>query len=297
MSARTLFVVGTALLAAWTSGSLLPLADAAEKESLAARQPSYVYKTVDQRQLRVDVLYPHAWQAGDRRPCIVFFSGGGFKNGTTTQFEPQAKYFAQRGLVTLRAEYRDSTRDQATVNICLQDALSAMRWVRLHTSELGIDTHRIVASGGSAGGFLASAVAAMAELKVPGDDMSISPVPNALVLFNPVVDLVAAQRPDLTNEPATLKDISPAYHLTSSYPPGVILIGSEDRFLGQVQKFVQDAAKLGVKMEIEVYAGQPHAFFNKDPYTGKTAVRADQFLQSLGYLSAEPSVEPPHGRR
>jgi acetyl esterase/lipase len=236
MSATRVFVVGAILLATWMSGSL-PRANAAEMEPLTASQPSYIYKAVGERQLRVDMLYPDAWQVSDRRPCIVFFSGGGFKNGTTTQFESQAKYFAQRGLVTIRAEYRDSIRDQATVNICLHDALSAMRWVRQHAAQLGIDAHRIVASGGSAGGFLAAAVAATADLKVPGDDMSISPVPNALVLFNPVVDLVAAERPDLTNEPASLKDISPAYHLTSTYPPAVILIGSEDRFLGQIQSW------------------------------------------------------------
>lgn len=269
---------------------------AAEKGPLAPQAPSYVYKTVGQRQLRVDVLYPTAWQASDRRPAIVFFSGGGFKNGTTRQFLPQAEYFAQRGLVTIRAEYRDSTRDKATVNTCLEDALSAMRWVRQHAVGLGVDDKRIVASGGSAGGFLASSVATNAELKVPGDDMSVSPVPNAVVLFNPVVDLAAASSTDLTNEQESLNRISPAHHLSRAYPPGVILVGSEDRFLGQVQKFVEDAGKLDVKMEIEVYDGQPHAFFNKDPYTGKTAARADRFLQSLGYLSAEPAVDPPAAR-
>src|SRR5262245_28289969 len=103
---------------------------AAEKEPLAPKAPSYVYKTISERQLKVEVFYPDAWQANDRRPGIVFFSGGGFKNGTTRQFLTQAEYFAKRGLVTIRAEYRDSTRDKATVNICLEDALSAMRWVR-----------------------------------------------------------------------------------------------------------------------------------------------------------------------
>jgi acetyl esterase/lipase len=172
-----------------------------------------------------------------------------------------------------------------------------MRWVRRHAAELGIDANRIVASGGSAGGFLASSVAVTSDLDVPGDDRSISPTPNALVLFNPVVDLVAVGRSDLTNESESLKRISPAFHLTRKYPPTVILIGSEDRFLEQIEKFVKEAQTLGVRMEMEVYAGQPHAFFNKDPWTGKTAARADQFLQSLGYLSAEPAIEPPQARK
>lgn len=53
--------------------------------------------------------------------------------------------------------------------------------------------------------------------------------------------------------------------------------------------------KRGARMEIEVYEGQPHAFFNESPWTEKTAVRADEFLQALGYLMPEPKVDPPKG--
>ena len=71
--------------------------------------PQFVYKTIGQRQLTADVLYPEVWRASDKRPSMVFFSGGGWRSGGTSQFRPQAEYFAKRGLVTVRAEYRDST--------------------------------------------------------------------------------------------------------------------------------------------------------------------------------------------
>jgi len=53
---------------------------------------------------------------------------------------------------------------------------------------MGIDTSRIIASGGSAGGHLAACTALIDEINEETDDLSVSPVPFALVLFNPVVD-------------------------------------------------------------------------------------------------------------
>jgi acetyl esterase len=116
------------------------------------QEHQYVYKTIGDRELQVDILYPDDWKPTDRRAAIVFFSGGAWRSGGTGQFAPQAGYFAKRGLVTVRAEYRDSTRDKAKPDTCLKDAVTAMRWVRESADKLGIDPRRIVSSGGSAGG-------------------------------------------------------------------------------------------------------------------------------------------------
>ena len=55
---------------------------------------------------------------------------------------------------------------------------------------------RIVSSGGSAGGYLAAAVATIDGFHSEGDDLCVSPKPNAMVLFNPVVDFVTTERDD-----------------------------------------------------------------------------------------------------
>ena len=157
----------------------------------AERLPQYVYKTIGERELKTDVLYPDDWKPTDRRAAIVFFSGGAWRSGGTGQFLLQAGYFAKRGAVAVRAEYRDSTKDKVTPDTCLKDAISAMRWVRKNADKLGIDPDRIVSSGGSAGGYLAAAVATIDEFHSPDDDLSVSPKPNAMVLFNPVLDFVS----------------------------------------------------------------------------------------------------------
>jgi acetyl esterase/lipase len=259
--------------------------------------PQYVYKTIGQRELRVDVLYPDDWKPTDRRPAIVFFSGGAWRSGNTRQFLPQAGYFAKRGLVTVRAEYRDSTKDKVTPDTCLKDAISAMRWVRANADRLGIDPDRIVSSGGSAGGYLAAAVATVDDFHSPGDDLSVSPKPNAMVLFNPVLDFVSLDLASRFGLDAALAErISPLRHITKDLPPTLILIGSKDRFLEQNERFMSEAGALGVRVEIDVAEEQPHAYFNRSPWLEKTVASADRFLVLLGYLGEEPRVEPPSSK-
>ena len=45
-------------------------------------------------------------------------------------------------------------------SVCLVDTKTAMRWVRANAKKFGIDPNRIAAAGSSAGGHLASALAA-----------------------------------------------------------------------------------------------------------------------------------------
>jgi hypothetical protein len=76
------------------------------------------------------VHFPADWKKDDKRPAIVFFFGGGWTSGTVKQFEPQAAYLASRGLVAARADYRVKSRHEVTPDACVEDARSAVRWLR-----------------------------------------------------------------------------------------------------------------------------------------------------------------------
>src|SRR5436189_5010133 len=65
-----------------------------------------LYRKTPQGELFMHLYYPSDWKAGDKRPAIIFYFGGGWKNGAYTQFVPQAEYFASRGLVAACADYR-----------------------------------------------------------------------------------------------------------------------------------------------------------------------------------------------
>ena len=100
---------------------------------------------------------------------MVFYFGGGWVRGNPAQFERQSEHLASRGMVGIRVEYRVMPKgDSGPPVICCQDAKSAMRWVRAHAAELGIDPERIAAAGGSAGGHLAAFVSLVEGLDDPG---------------------------------------------------------------------------------------------------------------------------------
>ncbi len=284
----------------------LLFAQARERPSLDGVE-SHVYKQVGDVELRLYAFKPTGWQATDKRPAIVFFFGGGWRSGTPTQFVPQAKYLASRGMVALCADYRVYTRHQARVSDCVADARSALRWVRGHAAELGVDPDRIAAGGGSAGGHLAAAVATLDGFDDPQDDKTIVCRPNALALFNPAVDLTAladgnarnTNRRDALRERlgATAGALSPGQHIIPGVPPTIIFHGKADTTVPyeQVEQFATRMEQCGNRCELVGYEGAKHGFFNFGRDGGKayfdTVRRLDQFLAGLGYLSGPPTIE------
>lgn len=143
---------------------------------------------------------------------------------------------------------------------------------------------------GSAGGHLAAAAGTVAGFNEPGENLSVSCVPAALVLFNPVLD----------NSPggfgheqckAYWKDISPLYNIHVQTPPTVVFLGTADELVPvtSAQKFQSEMQALGLRCDLFLYKGQPHGFFNKAKYR-ETMVEADRFLNSLGLLQGSPTL-------
>ena len=75
----------------------------------------------------------------------MFFFGGGWQNGSPSQFAHQAERLAQRGMVAACADYRVKSKDGVGPRSCVEDAKSAVRWLRANGARLGIDPERIVA--------------------------------------------------------------------------------------------------------------------------------------------------------
>src|SRR5689334_14234480 len=84
-----------------------------------------IYKKTEQADLSISISFPEDWKAGDKRPAIVFFFGGGWTQGSVQQFAPQSTYLAKRGMVAARADYRVKSRHQVTPDKCVEDAKSA----------------------------------------------------------------------------------------------------------------------------------------------------------------------------
>ncbi len=254
---------------------------------------SFIYKKTPQAELELVVHYPPGWKETDKRPGIVFFFGGGWTSGRIEQFEPQANHLASRGMVAVRADYRVKSRHGITPRECVEDAKSAVRWMRQNATKLGIDPDRIVAAGGSAGGHIAACTAFTPGLDSDDENAKISSKPNALVLFNPVLRFegIPQLMSRINNDEALGRAISPTLHLTKDGPPTLILFGSADRLAVMGDEFLRKAKELGHRTELVTAEGQGHGFFNRPPWLEKTTQRMDEFLVSIGYLSVGEKKE------
>jgi acetyl esterase/lipase len=247
---------------------------------------SFTYKKTTQADLELIVHYPSGWNDSDKRPAIVFFFGGGWTGGKVEQFEPQAIHLARRGMVAARADYRVKSRHGVTPKECVEDAKSAIRWVRAQAAQLGVDPNRIVAAGGSAGGHIAACTALAPGLDAEAEDASVSSTPDVLVLFNPVLRFegIPQLMERIGNDAALGKAISPTLHLVKESPPTLIFFGTADRLAAMGDEFLKRSKELGHRAELFTAEGQPHGFFNRPPWQERTTQRMDEFLTTLGYL-------------
>ena len=257
---------------------------------------SETYRKIGDTELKVWIFDP-AQKSTKPRPAIVFFFGGGWTGGTPTQFEPQSRHLADRGMIAIVADYRVKTRQDAKPADCVSDAKACVRWVRANAARLGIDPERIAVGGGSAGGHLAASVATLPGLDTAKDDKSVSCLPNALVLFNPGTVMAPFPGLDLKGFGAGLDkekfgceptEISPLHHVKKGTPPTIIFHGKADTTVpySTVEKFAEVMKATGNRCDLVGYEGQPHGFFNKSKYA-ETLAAADDFLVSLGYLPAK----------
>ncbi len=259
----------------------------------AQRSLEVVYKKIDSTELTIKLDYPPDYKPGRRYATIVFFFGGGWNNGSIGQFDQHAKYFASRGMVCAQADYRVKNRHGTMPFASVADAKSAIRYLKTHADLLGIDQGRLIASGGSAGGHLAAAVATLPGLDDPNDDLTISTVPQALVLFNPVIDN-GPEGYGYERIGARYPEFSPMHNLNRISPPTIFFVGTEDNLIpvSTAKAYQKRVEAKGVRCDLHLYEGQPHGFFNYNNLDNfkDTVLKTDAFLQSLGYLEGKAKL-------
>jgi len=191
-----------------------------------------------------------------------------------------------------QAEYRVKNRHGTTPFECVADGKSAVRWVRSNAARLGVNPNKIAAGGGSAGGHVAACTGVIEGLDEEDEDQNISSRPNALVLFNPAVDLVEFSKKRSSDERfRRAKEISPLQHVKKGAPPCIIFHGTADRTVPfeSVERFCAAMNEAGNVCRLVPFEGKRHGFFNygrdeDNSSFNKTIEETDRFLTSLGYL-------------
>lgn len=259
-----------------------------------------VYKETPQRELSLHVFYPNDQKKGKNRPAIISFFGGGWAAGSPSQFYAQSEYFASLGMVAISVDYRVMKQDKTTPFEAVMDAKSAVRWVRQNSKLLGIDPDKIVASGGSAGGHLAACTAIIEGCE---DDkkLKVSSVPNALILFNPVVK-TTKDGYGANSLVGRETEISPTHHIRPNLPPTLIMHGTQDTtvpFKNAVE-FDQKMRECGNDCRLITAFGENHGFFN-GKFRASFGLRnfdrcmyaSTKFLIDLGILANNTEITKP----
>jgi len=264
----------------------------AQKKQIKKIKPeSLVYKEVDTTSLELHIYKPLNFDENKQYNAIVFFHGGGWNGGKYTAFSRQASYLASRGMMAISVDYRVRNVHGTTPFDAVNDAKSAMRYVRKNAKELNINPKMIAAGGGSAGGHLAAACGNVVGLEEAGEDMSVTSRPDALVLYNPVYDNSKRGYGHRRMEGRYL-EISPLHNISQGAPPTIVFFGTKDKTTPVIssKEYKAKMEAVGSRCDLHLYEGRPHSFFNKGDDFYDTLIKMDQFLVSLGYIEGAPTV-------
>jgi acetyl esterase/lipase len=151
--------------------------------------PDLVYASLPGfRPLHLDLYQPPREATAVAHPLVIYIHGGGWMGGQTRQSGAFSNWpsvlasLAARGYVVASVEYRLS--GEARFPAAEQDIKSAIRWLRAHAANYGIDKAHGLVWGASAGGQLAALTATtcgVAELEpssaaaAPGEPPRASP--------------------------------------------------------------------------------------------------------------------------
>jgi acetyl esterase/lipase len=250
--------------------------------------------------LTLEVIQP----ARPRGLGVVVLNSGSWKSRPAS-FDPRiAAALLRRGYTLFVVSHR--SQPEATVPEIVADVQRAVRFIRVHAAEHGVNPARLGVTGGSSGGHLSLMLASRGG---PGDPAAAEPVARAssavqaVAIFFPVTDLlnlgkssenasdggppksfVKAFGPDVREPgvwPRVGREVSPIYHVTTNLPPVLILHGTADTLtpLEQSEWFRDRAAAVGRPVELILRPGKKHGWL-----TMAWDIRrfADWFDQHLG---------------
>lgn len=124
------------------------------------------------------------------RPCMLILPGGAYACIADAEGEPIAMRFLQAGYQVCILHYSVRTDENAPFlhNLPLREAAAAVRYLRAHAEEWGIDPNKVTVCGCSAGGHLAGSLGVFSAdpdyLPENADGLS---TPNAMILCYPVI--------------------------------------------------------------------------------------------------------------
>jgi acetyl esterase/lipase len=232
--------------------------------------------------LTMDVFKP----AKPNGIAVIWMVSGGWVSNHEGINPGLAQFFNSRGDTVFQVVH--GSQPKFTVGEIVQDIQRAVRFIRFHAAEYGVDPNRLGISGGSAGGHLSLMTGALvpeskADAKDPVD--RVSSAVQAVACFFPPTDFLnygkdgaSAMKIDtlraywpafgVTDKtPAEEAEkvarlVSPIYYVTAKMPPTLIIHGDADTLvpIQQSQLFMAKLETLKIPHTLEVRPGKGHGW-------------------------------------
>ncbi len=227
----------------------------------------------------------------DVRPGVVLVHGGAWREGRAEWLLHYANHLAAAGFVTASVRYR--LFQEAPWPAALEDVKCAIRWMRAHATDIGLDPERLGGGGGSAGGQLVALAGSIpGRFEGTGGHDGVPSGIRAAFLWYPMTDLAAGLRhPQLkpvladflgTDDEQVGAEASPITYVADACPTES-LCGDLDPFyqMGIVQAYHEALDRHGVPNELVTVPGVGHSFdYNADRWAW-CAERAQSFFERL----------------
>ena len=254
------------------------------------------YARYGDRTLEMDIYRPKdAW---GKLPAVICIHGGGWAKGSRESHGAMAQALASRGYVAATISYRLS--GEAKFPAQIHDCKAAVRFLRAHADEHGIDADHIGAIGLSAGGHLTALLATsggVADLEGNGGSAGSSSVIQAAVPMGAQTDFLSERTREVSaaepkgaiwqqflggtqqERPAVYKAASPLTHLDAGDPPCWFIAGEHDDASTHADVFREKMKQHGISSGLTVIKDAPHGFIGKQIWFDQMVERADQFFE------------------
>ncbi|OYV03349.1 MAG: carboxylesterase, partial [Verrucomicrobiales bacterium VVV1] len=256
------------------------------------------YADTDNPRQKLDLYLPKARKPGTPLPIIVFIHGGGWQGGDKASGQGNLSRFIQSGdYAGISIGYRLTNEAQWPAQI--HDCKAAIRWIKAHAKEHGLDPGKIAVWGTSAGGHLVSMLGTSGDVKelegTLGKNLDQdSKVTCVLNFFGPEDFLTMVKQPStidrtkgndypeakllggpVSEREAVAKEASPVTHVSKGDAPFFTAHGTKDPLVpfAQAEELHAALQKAGVPSLLQEMTNGGHGF--KSPVLDE---RIKQFL-------------------
>jgi acetyl esterase/lipase len=271
----------------YTAGALALTGLPSRAETLVAKD--VVYGDPGGEKLLMDVYRP---EGPGPHPAVLLVHGGGWLGGSKAGHQWSGQMLARNGYVACAINYRLAPKHPYPA--AFDDCQRAVRWIRAHAAEYGIDPDRVGAMGDSAGGHLVALIG-VRDTRDNSDRAlaRFSSRPEAVVAYYGAFELVRMWQIEMAHRPLTAwlggppegreklyAEASPVSMVTKQAPPFLILHGDSDRVNPEEQSHLlhQALRRHGRESTLLILKGAGHGWAPDSEYGREAETAVLRFL-------------------